>query len=70
MCLPAGCRGQFLKLLQCVDGAYLPGLAASGDADARSVHARLHTYIHSRLWAEPPEGRALPKFDTSSYDRA
>ena len=64
------CRGQFLKLLQCVDAYFLPALARSGDADARAVHARIHTYIHHSSWHSPPAGRVMPQNDVSSYDRA
>ena len=31
---------------------------------------RIQTYLRSGQYAKPPEGREMPQFDSSSYDRA
>lgn len=55
---------------QVLDGAFLPELSRQADPDARAVHSRLGTYLRARAWEQEPEGRALPRSDSSSYDRA
>ncbi len=55
---------------QVLDGAFLPELSRQADPDARAVHSRLSTYLRARAWEQEPEGRALPRSDSSSYDRA
>ena len=40
------------------------------DTDARAVHARLHVYISSQEFRQAPEGRVMPAYDASRYDRA
>jgi hypothetical protein len=55
---------------QVLDGAFLPELSRQADPDARAVHSRLGTYLRARVWEREPEGRALPRSDSSSYDRA
>ena len=34
------------------------------------VCCRIQTYLRSGQYAKPPEGREMPQFDSSSYDRA
>ena len=40
------------------------------DTDARAVHARLHVYVSSQEFRKAPEGRVMPAYDASRYDRA
>ncbi|EFN53838.1 hypothetical protein CHLNCDRAFT_135914 [Chlorella variabilis] len=63
-------RGQFMKLLQYIDREFLPALGTSNDPDARAVHTRISTYLRTAQYSKPPEGRDMPQFDASSYDRA
>ena len=63
-------RGQFIKLLQCVQRDYLGDLAQTNDPDVRAVATRLSTYLSTRQFMKPPEGRNMPAYDASSYDRA
>lgn len=63
-------RGQFSKLLQYIDHDFLSALGTSNDPDARAVHTRIQTYLRTSQFAKPPEGRDMPQFDSSSYDRA
>ncbi|KAI7837388.1 hypothetical protein COHA_008755 [Chlorella ohadii] len=63
-------RGQFAKLLQYISDQFLPALATSNDPDARAVYTRIQTYLKTRQFSSPPEGRDMPQFDSSSYDRA
>lgn len=55
---------------QVVNGSFMPDLSRQADPDAKAVHSRLSTYLHMRAWEQQPEGRALPRSDSSSYDRA
>ena len=63
-------RGQFAKLLAVIEHDFLVKLAEAGDPDARAVGTRLQTFLRMRRYATPPEGRSMPQYDSSSYDRA
>lgn len=63
-------RGQFAKLLGVVERDFLSRLAEQGDPDARAVGTRLQTFLQLKRYLEPPEGRNMPRYDTSSYERA
>ncbi|KAL4440598.1 hypothetical protein ABPG75_003599 [Micractinium tetrahymenae] len=63
-------RGQFSKLLQYIDREFLPALGTSNDPDARAVYTRIQTFLRTSQFTKPPEGRDMPQFDASSYDRA
>lgn len=63
-------RGQFSKLLQYIDREFLPALGTSNDPDARAVYTRIQTFLRTSRFTQPPEGRDMPQFDASSYDRA
>ena len=63
-------KGQFMKLLKLVEGYFLGELMQSNDPDARAVFTRLQIYFKTRQFQKPPEGREMPQFDSSSYDRA
>ena len=63
-------KGQFIKLLHAVNGFFLAELAQTNDPDARAVATRLQLYLSTQAFAKPPEGRNMPQFDASSYDRA
>ncbi|RMZ54613.1 hypothetical protein APUTEX25_002199 [Auxenochlorella protothecoides] len=63
-------RGQALKLFEVVHRDYLARLNACEDPDARANFTRIKTFLEERAYLAEPEGRALPKFDTSSIDRA
>jgi nucleoporin GLE1 len=63
-------KGQFLKLLQAIDRDFLSELKQSNEPDARAVATRLHLYLSTRQFTKPPEGRDMPQYDASSYDRA
>jgi nucleoporin GLE1 len=65
-------RGQFLKAMAALQRDFLPELAAAAeqDPDARAVLARLQAYLRARRFEAPPEGREMPQYDASSYDRA
>lgn len=68
--LAATYRGQFAKLLGVVEREFLPALSSCADPDARAVYTRLQTYLCTRQFLRPPEGRNMPRHDASSYDRA
>jgi len=63
-------RRQFEKLLAYVSVYFLGDLRDSKDPDANAVAARLESYIQSKVYLQPPEGRAMPMRDESSYSRA
>ncbi|KAL4527124.1 hypothetical protein Ndes2526B_g09162 [Nannochloris sp. 'desiccata'] len=63
-------KGQFIKLLQAVDRNFLEGLRQTNEPDARAVATRLQLYLNTRQFSKPPEGRDMPQYDASSYDRA
>lgn len=63
-------RSQFAKLLAAVERDFLGELGAAADPDVRAVATRLTTYLRTRGYATPPEGRTMPQYDASSYDRA
>ncbi|PSC71897.1 Nucleoporin GLE1 [Micractinium conductrix] len=63
-------RRQFTKLLQYIDTKFLPALGTANDPDARAVYTRIQTYLRTQQYRSPPEGRDMPQFDSSSYDRA
>jgi hypothetical protein len=35
-----------------------------------AVAARLQTFLHANQFVEEPEGRSMPQFDASSFERA
>lgn len=55
---------------QYVDREFQPALSASADPDARAVYTRIQTFLRGAQFAQPPEGRDMPQYDSSSYDRA
>lgn len=63
-------KGQFIKLLTGINGFFLAELGQTNDPDARAVATRLQTYLNTQAFTKPPEGRTMPEFDASSYDRA
>ena len=63
-------RQQAGKLFQAALSQWLPQLAALGDPDTRADLTRIQAYFERNEWNQEPEGRALPQFDASSYDRA
>lgn len=63
-------RKQFVKLMMYVDGIFLRDLKMQSDPDARAVATRLSTYLRMQRYLQPPEGRSMPQYDASSYDRA
>jgi nucleoporin GLE1 len=63
-------KGQFIKLLQAVDRDFLAELRNTNEPDARAVATRLQLYLNTRQFSKPPEGRDMPQYDASSYDRA
>lgn len=63
-------KGQFMKLLQAVDRDFLVGLRQTSEPDARAVATRLQLYLNTQQFSKPPEGRDMPQYDASSYDRA
>lgn len=68
--MAASYRGQFTKLLAAVDRHFLGELSASADPDARAVYTRLQTYLRTLAFNKAPEGRNMPRHDSSNYDRA
>lgn len=63
-------RRQFEKLLAYVTAYFLQDLKDTNDPDANAVAARLESYIQSKVFLQPPEGRSMPVRDESSYSRA
>ena len=63
-------RQQAGKLFQAALSQWLPQLAALGDPDTRAVLTRIQAYFERYEGYQEPEGRALPQFEASSYERA
>jgi hypothetical protein len=57
---------QFQKILDVVMTAYLPALRKTGDADVAPVINRIETYVGTRSYEQPPQGRNMPVSDESS----
>jgi len=63
-------KGQFMKLLQAIDRDFLEDLRQTSEPDARAVATRLQLYLNTQQFLKPPDGRDMPQYDASSYDRA
>jgi nucleoporin GLE1 len=68
--LAAAYRRQFAKLLEAIQRDFLKELEEHADPDARAVCTRLRTYLQTRQYMSPPEGRNMPRQDASTYERA
>lgn len=55
---------------QAIESHFLPQLAKTQDPDARASYTRIQTFLATRGYEKEPEGRALPQYDASSYERA
>ena len=64
--IPRRFRGQFAKLLQCVQRDFVPELRRSSDADVAAVATLLDSYISDGAYRKPPDGRDMPRIDLSS----
>ena len=60
-------RGQFVKVLHCLQGSLLPEMRDALQQDQPEAALKLELYITKRLYASEPEGRAMPRVDESSY---
>ncbi|GAQ88946.1 hypothetical protein KFL_004720050 [Klebsormidium nitens] len=57
---------QFRKILDVIMTALLPALQKTGDADTAPVINRVETYVGTRSYEKPPEGRNMPVTDESA----
>ncbi|KAG2495219.1 hypothetical protein HYH03_006825 [Edaphochlamys debaryana] len=59
-------RGQFVKLLACMQREFVPQLRKAEGDDIGALATLLDSYVIDGLFRKAPEGRDMPRFDMSS----